>query len=120
MTRKRRNSNAFNDLFIDYAITKTELSEVLEVSRDSVVRWSKLAFYHIQSFREAYPRTSDGGYDSESPLNPYQSWVIVRVAREFAKLKLTDRVKTSIKRYPNNFSIYTYRQAQKELTKLAA
>lgn len=120
MTRKRRNSTAFDDLFIDYAITKTELSEVLNVSRDSVVRWCKLAFYHIQSFREAYPRTSDGGYDSEAPLNSYQAWVIVRVAREFAKLKNADRVRLSIKKQPNQFSVYTYRQAQKELNKLAA
>lgn len=120
MTRKRRNSHTFNDFFTDYATTKTELSELLNVSRDSIVRWSKLAFYFIPSFRESYPKKSDGSYDSESPLNPYQAWVIVRVAREYAKLKQTERVKQSIKRYPNNFSIYAYRQAQKELSKLAA
>ena len=47
MTRKRRNSNTFEDLFTDYSLTKSELSDLMGVSRDSVVRWSKLAFYFI-------------------------------------------------------------------------
>ncbi|MFM6159157.1 MAG: hypothetical protein ACKPE3_40295, partial [Sphaerospermopsis kisseleviana] len=120
MPRKRRNSNAFDDLFTDYSLTKSELSEVLGVSRDSVVRWSKLAFYFIPSFRESYPRLGDGSFDSEAPLNPYQSWVLSRIRRDFAKLRLADRVKMSIKKYPQNYSKYTYQIAQKEISKLAA
>lgn len=120
MTRKRRNSSTFSDLYTDYALTKSELTEILDCSRDSIIRWAKIAFYFIPSFREAYPKKQDGSYDSESPLNPYQIWVLARIAREFAKLKNADRVKMSIKKYPQNFSLYQYSRGQKELEKLSA
>jgi hypothetical protein len=120
MTRKRRSSNTFDDLFTDYSLTKSELSDLMGVSRDSVVRWSKLAFYFIPAFRDSYPKLSDGSYDSESPLNPYQCWILSRISRDFAKLRLADRVKMSIKKYPNNYSKYTYQNAQRELTKIGA
>ena len=120
MTRQRRNSNTFDDLFTDYSLTKSELSDLMGVSRDSVVRWAKLAFYFIPAFREAYPKKSDGSYDSESPLNPYQCWILSRISRDFAKLRLADRVKMSIKKCPNNYSKYTYQNAQRELSKIGA
>ncbi|MFM6135901.1 MAG: hypothetical protein ACKPCP_17400 [Sphaerospermopsis kisseleviana] len=117
---RRRSSNTFEDLFTDYSLTKSELSDLMGVARDSVVRWSKLAFYFIPSFRESYPRLSDGSFDNEAPLNPYQVWVLSRIRRDFAKLRLADRVKMSIKKYPQNYSKYTYQIAQRELSKLAA
>lgn len=120
MTRKRRNSGTFADLYTDYALTKSELTEILDCSRDSIIRWCKIGFYFIPPFREAYPRKQDGSYDSEAPLNPYQTWVLVRIAREFAKLKNADRVKMAIKKYPQNFSLYQYNRGQKELEKLTA
>ncbi|MFM6151568.1 MAG: hypothetical protein ACKPE3_00995, partial [Sphaerospermopsis kisseleviana] len=81
---RRRSSNTFEDLFTDYSLTKSELSDLMGVARDSVVRWSKLAFYFIPSFRESYPRLSDGSFDNEAPLNPYQVWVLSRIRRDFA------------------------------------
>ena len=120
MTRQRRNSNTFQDLFTDYSLTKSELSDLMGVSRDSVVRWSKLAFYFIPAFRDSYPKKSDGSFDTESPLNPYQCWILSRISRDFAKLRLADRVKQGIKKYPNNYSKYTYQNAQRELTKIGA
>ncbi len=120
MTRKRRNSNTFEDLFTDYCLTKSELSDLMGVSRDSIVRWSKLAFYFIPAFRDSYPKKSDGSFDNEAPLTPYQTWVLARISRDFAKLRLADRVKMSIKRYPQNYSKYTYQNAQRELSKIGA
>lgn len=120
MTRQRRNSNTFEDLFTDYCLTKSELSDLMGVSRDSVVRWSKLAFYFIPAFRDSYPKLSDGSYDNEAPLNPYQVWILSRISRDFAKLRLAERVKRGIKNYPQNYSKYTYQNAQRELTKIGA
>lgn len=120
MTRKRRNSNTFEDLFTDYSLTKSELSDLMGVSRDSVVRWSKLAFYFIPAFRDSYPKKSDGSFDNEAPLNPYQVWILGRISRDFAKLRLAERVKMGIKKYPQNYSKYTYQQAQRELSKIGA
>lgn len=120
MTRKRRNSNTFEDLFTDYSLTKSELSDLMGVSRDSIVRWSKLAFYFIPAFRDSYPKLSDGSFDNEAPLNPYQCWILSRISRDFAKLRLAERVKMSIKKYPQNYSKYTYQNAQRELTKIGA
>jgi hypothetical protein len=120
MTRQRRNSNTFEDLFTDYSLTKSELSDLMGVSRDSVVRWSKLAFYFIPAFRDSYPKLSDGSYDNEAPLNPYQCWILSRISRDFAKLRLAERVKQGIKKYPQNYSKYTYQNAQRELTKIGA
>jgi hypothetical protein len=120
MTRKRRNSNTFEDLFTDYCLTKSELSDLMGVSRDSVVRWSKLAFYFIPSFRDSYPKKSDGSFDSESPLNSYQCWVLSRLGREFQKLKTANRVKLGIKNNPNIYSKYTYQNALRNLNKLGA
>ena len=120
MTRQRRNNNTFEDLFTDYSLTKSELSDLMGVSRDSVVRWSKLAFYFIPAFRDSYPKLSDGSFDNEAPLNPYQCWILSRISRDFAKLRLAERVKQGIKKYPQNYSKYTYQTAQRELSKLGA
>lgn len=121
MPRKRRNNAACShDLFTDYCLTKSELTELLGVSRDSVIRWCKLAFFYIKPFRESYPKLSDGSYDSESPLNPYQCWVLSRLGREFSKLKTAERVKLGIKNNPNLYSRYTYQNALRNLNKLAA
>jgi hypothetical protein len=121
MPRKRRDSKACShDLFTDYPLTKSELTDILGLSRDSVVRWSNLAFFRIPTFREAYPKKSDGSFDSESPLNPYQCWILSRLGREFQKLKTAERVKQGIKKYPQNYSKYTYQNAQRELSKLGA
>jgi hypothetical protein len=120
MPRKRRNNHGFDDLFTDYCLTKTELTEILGVSRDSVVRWSKIALYRIPSFRDSYPKKSDGSADNYAPLSPYQSWVLSRLARDFAKLGTAERVKLGIERNPQNYSLYTYKTALRNLKKLAA
>jgi hypothetical protein len=119
MPRKRRNNAACNhDLFTDYCLTKSELTELLGISRDSVLRWSKLAFYHIKPYRDAFPQLSDGSYDTEAPLNPYQCWVLARLGREFRKLRTADRVKRGIALNPAIYSPYTYRKALQNLDKL--
>lgn len=120
MTKKRRSSNSFEDLFTDYCLTKTELAEVLGASRDSIVRWSNIALYRIPSFREAYPKKSDGSADNLAPLSPYQCWVISKISRDFAKLGTAQRVRDAISKHPQNYSIYTYRTALKNLNKLSA
>jgi hypothetical protein len=121
MPRKRRNNKACShDLFTDYPLTKSELTDILGISRDSVVRWSKLAFYFIPAFREAYPKKSDGSFDTESPLNSYQCWVLSRLGREFSKLRTAERVKLGIKNNPSIYSKYTYQNALRNLNKLAA
>jgi hypothetical protein len=121
MPRKRRDSKACShDLFTDYPLTKSELTAILGVSRDSVVRWSNLAFFRIPTFRESYPKKSDGSFDSEAPLNPYQCWILSRLGREFQKLRTAERVRLGIKNNPSIYSKYTYQNALRNLTKITA
>jgi hypothetical protein len=121
MARKRRKPTGCNhDLFTDFPMSKTHLSDVLGVTRSTVYLWSDLCFWRLPSFREAYPKKSDGSFDRESPLSPYQCWVIARIGRLINQLASSERVKTAIKTNPNYFSLYTYRNALKNLTKIGA
>jgi len=121
MARKRRKPNGCNhDLFTDFPLTKTQLAETLGVTRSTVYLWSDLGFWRIANFRDAYPKKSDGNFDRESPLSPYQCWVIARIGRLINQLASSDRVKTAIKTNPNYFSIYTYKTALRNLNKIGA
>ncbi|MEH2388224.1 MAG: hypothetical protein V7K14_21115 [Nostoc sp.] len=42
--------------------------------------------------RHALPKKADGSYDRESPLSPYQAWILGRVGRLMAQLRRGDRV----------------------------
>lgn len=106
------------DSFLDFPSTKTYLAEVLGVSRSTLVTWENLAFWRIPSFRDAYPKTHDGNYDRESPLSPYQAWILGRVGRLMAQLRRSKRVKGYIAKNPNDFSRYRYQQAFGQIQKI--
>ncbi|WP_174783653.1 hypothetical protein [Dolichospermum sp. UHCC 0259] len=109
-----------HDLFCDFPITKGKLAQELGIARSTIGVWSQIALYRIAAFREAYPKDSEGNPDIESPLSPYQSWVLVRVGRLMDQLASANRVRQAISKNPNYFSIYTYRKAQENLTQLSA
>ena len=106
------------DSFLDFPSTKTYLAEVLGVSRSTLVTWENLAFWRIPSFRDAYPKKADNTHDRESPLSPYQAWVLGRVGRLMAQLRRGERVKGYIAKNPNDFSRYRYQQAFQQIQKI--
>lgn len=119
--RSRRDRNGTkHDLFLDFPANKTYLSSLLGVSRSTVYLWSEIAFWRIPQFREAFPKKPDGSYDKESPLSPYQCWVLARVGRLMSQVVTAERVKAGIKRNPNHFSLWTYRKAQENLQRIGA
>jgi len=119
--RQRKNQHGTkHDLFLDFPASKTYLSELLGVSRSTLYLWADLAFWRIPNFRDSYPKKSDSSYDVTCPLSPYQCWVIARIGRLINQLASSDRVKTAIKTNPNYFSIYTYKTALRNLTKIGA
>lgn len=119
--RQRKNRNATNhDLFLDFPANKTYVSVILGVSRSTVYLWSEIAFWRIPQFREAYPKKPDGSYDKESPLSPYQCWVIGRIGRLMSQVVSAERVKVGIKKNPNYFNLYTYKKAQEQLQRIGA
>lgn len=117
--KPRRSKNSTDlDLFIDFPSTKTYLAEVLGVSRSTLVTWENIAFWRIEAFRNAYPKAQDGSLDRESPLSPYQAWILSRVGRLMAQLRRSERVKAYIAKNTNDFSRFKYQQAFQQLQKL--
>jgi hypothetical protein len=114
--KPRRSKTSTNlDLFLDFPATKTHLAELLGVARSTLVIWENLAFWRIPSFRSAYPRLADGSYDRESPLSPYQCWVLCRIGRLMSQLRRSERVKNYIAKNPNDFSKYHFQKAQNQV-----
>lgn len=103
------------DLFLEFPATKTHLADLLGVARSTLVAWENLAFWRLPSFRDAYPKTHDGSFDRESPLSPYQAWVLSRVGRVMAQLRRSERVKQYLTQKPNEFSRYRYQQAFQQI-----
>jgi hypothetical protein len=119
--RTRKNKQGCNsDLFISYPVTKTELGELLGVHRNTIVNWCDLAFWRINSFRQAYPKKSDGTTDREAPLSPYQAWVICKLGRAMLHTRNKERLKEAIKAKGTEFSRYTYENQRKQAFKLGA
>jgi hypothetical protein len=115
--RSRRSKSSTNfDLFIDFPCTKSHLAEVLGVTRSTLVSWENIAFWRIPSFRDSYPKSHDGNYDRESPLSPYQCWVLGRIGRLMLQLRRSERVKSYILKNPNDFSRYHFQKAQSQVT----
>ncbi|NJR74092.1 MAG: hypothetical protein HC773_11400 [Scytonema sp. CRU_2_7] len=102
MKPRRSNASTNTDIFLDYWITKSELAEVLGVARSTLVIWENIAFWRIEAFRQAYPTKADGSSDRESPLSPYQAWVLGRIGRTMQRLQRQTRVKDYIQRNPYN------------------
>jgi len=114
--RPRRCKASTNiDIFLDFPSTKTHLAEVLGVARSTLCQWENIAFWRIPAFRDSYPKTHDGSYDRESPLSPYQAWVLGRVGRLMAQLRRSERVKNYILKNPNDFSKYHFQKAQTQI-----
>jgi hypothetical protein len=119
MKPRRCKSSTDLDLFLDFPATKSHLAELLGVARSTLVIWENIAFWRIASFRDAYPKKADGTKDRESPLSPYQCWVLSRVGRLMSQLRRSERVKGYILQNPNDFNKYAYSKAHNQLKKLA-
>jgi len=114
--KPRRNKTCTNlDIFLDFPSTKTFLAEQLGVARSTLVIWENIAFWRINQFRESYPKTHDGSFDRESPLSPYQCWILGRIGRLMLQLRRSDRVKSYIIKNPQDFSRYQFNKAQSQV-----
>ncbi|HYW21802.1 MAG TPA: hypothetical protein VE956_21335 [Nodularia sp. (in: cyanobacteria)] len=118
MKPRRRKDSTNLDLFIEFPATKTHLADLLGVARSTLCTWENIAFWRIESFRNAYPKIHDGSLDRESPLSPYQAWVLSRVGRLMAQLRRGERVKGYILKNQQDFNRYRYQQAFQQVQKL--
>ncbi len=119
--KPRRNKDCTaNDIFLDFWITKSELARLLGVSRSTVVIWENLAFWRIDHFRQSYPRQSDGTFDRESPLSPYQAWTLGRIGKVMGQLKRSERVKTYVRQNPQEFSKFRYQSIEQQVNQRGA
>lgn len=116
MKPRRSNTSTNNDIFLDDWTTKTELTNILGVARSTLLIWENIAFWKIEAFRQAYPNKEDGSPDRESPLSPYQAWVLGRVGRTMQGLQRQTRVKDYIDRNPYDFSKRKYQLAEQQVS----
>lgn len=114
------NTSTNDDIFLDYWITKSELAKLLGVARSTLLIWENIAFWRVEPFRQTYPTKADGTSDRESPLSPYQAWVLCRVGRTMQRLQRQTRVKDYITRQSYDFSPHKYQTANQQVTKLGA
>jgi hypothetical protein len=105
MKPRRCKSSTNLDIFLDFPSTKTFL----------LVIWENIAFWRIPSFRDSYPKTHDGSYDRESPLSPYQAWILGRIGRLMLQLRRSERVKSYILKNPQDFSRYQFNKAHNQV-----
>jgi hypothetical protein len=115
MKPRRCKSSTDFDIFLDFPCTKSHLAELLGVARSTLVIWENIAFWRIDSFRNAYPKTHDGSFDRESPLSPYQCWILGRTGRLMSQLRRSERVKGYILKNPQDFSKYQFNKAQNQV-----
>lgn len=120
MRQRTQPNGTTHDLFLDFPSSKTYLAQLLGVSRSTVYLWENLAFWRITSFRDSYPKQEDGSFDRQAPLSPYQCWVLCRVGRLMSQVVTAQRVKQGIAKNQNYCSLYTYRTALKNLSKITA
>lgn len=120
MKPRRSNTSTNNDIFLDYWVTKSELATLLGVARSTLQIWENIAFWRVEAFRQAYPSKEDGSSDRESPLSPYQAWVLCRVGRTMQRLQRSSRVKDYITRQSYDFNPQKYQTAQQQVSKLGA
>ncbi|MHC5761903.1 hypothetical protein [Nostoc sp.] len=103
-----------DSIYVDFAVTKSELARLLDVTRPTVWKWDKIAYFALESYREAYPIQTDKAKrqlcerDKEVPLSPYQVWVLSRIKSLMNSLRIATRVKAYIRGNPHHFSVSNF------------
>jgi hypothetical protein len=103
--------------FTDLPINKSHLAEHFGVARSTIWQWHRLAYFRVAGFKEAYPKKADGGIDKTAPLSPFQAWVMSLIGRLFKLYGTEERVKMYVQNNPDDFSIYTFKSAAKNVWK---
>lgn len=90
-------------LISDTALPKQTLGEVLGVSRPTVQRYDKIAFWTIQNYKEEYPLLPKEerlrckcSRDTTLPLTPYQIYILSMIQVLFKHLRTEQAVKNYI------------------------
>jgi hypothetical protein len=97
--------------FTDLPINKTNLAKELGIARSTLYLWSRIAYFRVPGFKEAYPIKANGMIDKQAPLSPYQCWVISLIGRLFKIYETSERVAQYISKNPDDFSIYKFKAA---------
>ena len=108
-------------LYTDSALTKKEIAALATVSRQTVVKWDKIAFL-VAEYRQDYPLLGDAKFERDRtvPLSPYQVWVISRVGALMSKLKDAKRVISYVQTTPQFFSKARYQAKCSQIYKETA
>ncbi len=91
-------------LISDAPLPKQQLGEALGVSRPSIQKYDKVAFWTIKPYREEYPLLSREetlkrkcSRDTTPPLTPYQIYMVSMIRALFKRLKNERAVKSYIR-----------------------
>lgn len=66
-------------IYTDTSLTKKEIGQLMLVSRQTVVKWDKIAS-QVTEYRQDYPMKIDTKFERDRtvPLSPYQVWGAIR------------------------------------------
>lgn len=116
MGRPRLDKNACSvDFFTDIPLSKLALAPMLGVSRPTLQSWENVLFWRLKHFRESYPQLPNGTRYREAKLNGYQCWCLCRAGRLMLVYDNIELLKMEIANNPQYFSIYSYKNAVKQL-----
>lgn len=96
-------------IYTDTSLTKKEIGQLMLVSRQTVVKWDKIAS-QVTEYRQDYPMKIDTKFERDRtvPLSPYQVWVISRLGHMMLTLKDSKRVIDYVSANPQFFSKSRY------------
>ena len=91
----------------DIPLSKSSLARSMNVSRNSIKAWHKLAYLMIKPYREEFPLKDERNLlsrNQEVPFTPYQCWILGRVQWVMKIYRKYDLAKTYIKQNQHLFS----------------
>lgn len=92
-----------NSIYSDFPVSKLEMSEIMDCSRTTIIKYSKLATNNDEYLSDI-PWSSKGGLNLEAPLTPYQIWFLSRLAYLMKKLRFTEKAEIYMKSNPALFN----------------
>ena len=94
--------------YTDLPLSKSALAEYLNISRNTVKSWHRIAYLMVASYREQFPLSNSAfppTRNQEIPFSPYQCWVLARVGWVMRIYRKSDFAKAYIANNQHLFSI---------------
>ncbi len=99
--------DGFVPFFTDMPLSKSALSQSLQVSRNTVKSWHRIAYLMVTAYREQFPLCANSfpaTRNQEIPFSPYQCWVLARVGQVMRIYRKADFAKMYVANNQHLFS----------------